>query len=279
MPIPFLAISAGVSAISGLFGAGAARRASKRAMEQAAGLNQQIAYLEKNRQTVINPYESVKDLSSMITNPFSNLQVATKAAELQGAETDIALATTLDTLRATGAGAGGATALAQAAARSKAGISAGIEKQEAQNTRLRAQGEQQMQRLQMSEAARVQGAQAQGKAFKFNAQESRDTSQLNRWAGQSDIATGQASAYSQQASQMMGSALGALGSLAGSAIGAANYKNSLANAPGGGGGISQNLFNARSSAEEAFGGGPQMFNSTLRGLDLQNSYYTPLTEI
>jgi hypothetical protein len=229
MAVPFLAmgISAGVSAISSLFGAGSARRAARKAREQAAGLNRQIAMLEKNRQAVINPYENVKDLSSMVTNPFANLQVATKAAEIQGAETDIALATTLDTLRATGAGAGGATALAQAASRSKSGISAGIEKQEAQNTRLRAQGEQQMQRLQMSEAARVQGAEAQGKAFKFNAQETRDTSKLNRLSGQADIATGQASAYSQQASQMMGSALGALGGLAGAAIGSANYKNSL----------------------------------------------------
>ena len=229
MPAPFLAmgISAGVSALSGLFGAGKARRAARKARQQADALNKQIANLEKNRQAVINPYENVKDLSSMVTNPFANLQVATKAAEIKGAETDIALATTLDTLRATGAGAGGATALAQQAARSKAGIAAGIEKQEAQNTRLRAQGEQQMQRLQMSEAARVQVAQAQGKAFKFNAQETRDTSKLNRLAGQADIASGQAAAYSQQSSQMMGQALGALGSLAGAAIGGANYKKSL----------------------------------------------------
>ena len=236
MPAPFLAmgISAGVSALSGLFGAGKARRAARKARQQADALNKQIANLEKNRQAVINPYENVKELSSMVNNPFANLQVATKAAEIKGAETDIALATTLDTLRATGAGAGGATALAQQAARSKAGIAAGIEKQEAQNTRLRAQGEQQMQRLQMSEAARVQGATAQGAAFKFNAQERRDTSKLNRLAGQADIASGQAAAYSQQSSQMMGQALGALGSLAGAAIGGANYKKSLANAPGGG---------------------------------------------
>jgi hypothetical protein len=254
MAVPFLAmgISAGVSALSGLFGAGKARRAARKARQQADALNKQIANLEKNRQAVINPYENVKDLSSMVTNPFANLQVATKAAEIQGAETDIALATTLDTLRATGAGAGGATALAQAAARSKSGISAGIEKQEAQNTRLRAQGEQQMQRLQMSEAARVQGAEAQGKAFKFNAQESRDTSQLNRLAGKADIATGQAAAYSQQSSQMMGQALGALGSLAGAAIGGANYKKSL--------GAGTNVSN--------YGSGPSTFNSAYKSNDL-----------
>ena len=141
MAVPFLAmgISAGVSALGSLFGAGQARRAARKAREQAAALNKQITNFENNRQAVINPYENVKDLSSMVTNPFANLQVATKAAEIKGAETDIALATTLDTLRATGAGAGGATALAQAALQSKKGVAASIETQEAQNEKMRAQ--------------------------------------------------------------------------------------------------------------------------------------------
>ena len=221
-----MGISAGVSAIGSLFGAGKARRAARKAREQANALNKQITNFENNRQAVINPYENIKDLSSMMTNPFANLQVATKAAEIQGAEADISLATTLDTLRATGAGAGGATALAQAAARSKSGISAGIEKQEAQNTRLRAQGEQKMQQLRMSEAARVQGAEAQGKAFKFGAQEKRDVAKLNRLAGMQNNATMQAGAYSQQASQMTGAAFGALGNLAGMAIGTDMFKKS-----------------------------------------------------
>lgn len=221
-----MGISAGVSALGSLFGAGKARRAARRAREQAAALNKQITNLENNRQSVINPYENVKDLSSMVTNPFANLQVATKAAEIQGAETDISLATTLDTLRATGAGAGGATALAQAAARSKAGIAAGIEKQEAQNTQLRAKGEQQMQMLQMREAARVQGAEAQGKAFKFGAQEKRDMAKLNRLAGQADQSSMQAAQYGQQASALTGQAFGALGSLAGAALGTDMFKKS-----------------------------------------------------
>ena len=87
-----MGISAGVSALGSLFGAGKARRAARRAREQAAALNKQITNLENNRQSVINPYENVKDLSSMVTNPFANLQVATKAAEIQGAEADISLA-------------------------------------------------------------------------------------------------------------------------------------------------------------------------------------------
>ena len=60
-------------------------------------------------------------------------------------QADIALANTLDTLRATGASAGGATALAQAALQSKKGIAASIESQEVQNEKLRAQGEANLQ--------------------------------------------------------------------------------------------------------------------------------------
>ena len=75
-----------------------------------------VAELEANRQEIINPYaEAMQTLS----NPYANLQVSTQAAEMRGEQTDIALASSLDTLRATGASAGGATALAQAAARSK----------------------------------------------------------------------------------------------------------------------------------------------------------------
>ena len=213
--------------IGGLIGAGKARRAARRQSREADRLNRRIQSLEANRQAVINPYENVKDLSSMVTNPFENLQVATEAAEMRAREQDLSLATTLDTLRATGAGAGGATALAQAASRSKANIAADIEKQEAQNARLRAQGEQQMQQLQMREAARVQTAEAQGKAFMFTAQEKRDVAQLNRLAGLQQNAAQQAAQLRGQASAMTGQALGALGSAVGAAIGTSMYNKSL----------------------------------------------------
>jgi len=75
--------------------------------------------LVKNRQPAINPYAGM-------TNQMANLGVATKAAEFQAEETDIALANTLDAMQASGAGAGGATALAQAALQSKRGISASL---------------------------------------------------------------------------------------------------------------------------------------------------------
>ena len=163
--------------------------------------------LEQSRQTIINPYDGITslaglamDMSSQLTNTYANLGVATKAAEIQIEEADIALANTLDTLRATGSGAGGATALAQAAARSKKGVSANIEKQEAQNEKLRAQGESELQNarlsekrriqgIQISEGGRVQNAEAQGKGFMFSTRENRQMQKLNRVASQLDNAT------------------------------------------------------------------------------------------
>ena len=141
-------------------------QASKAADQQREYL-EDIKELEKNRQVVTNPYANV-------TNPYANLQVATKAAEMQADQTDIALANTLDQLRQTGAG--GATALAQAALKSKQGIAADIQRQEVQNQRLQAQGQQQMEM-----------AQARGQAFVFQAQERRDEAQLDRLQGLADI--------------------------------------------------------------------------------------------
>jgi hypothetical protein len=110
------AIIGGVASLAGsLFGGGKARRASAEAAKEKSRLEAKLNSLEKNRQKIINPYEGITDLSSMISNPFTNLSVATGAAEMQIEEADISLANTLDAMRATGAGAGGATALAQAA--------------------------------------------------------------------------------------------------------------------------------------------------------------------
>lgn len=195
-------IGAGGSIISGIIGMGAASSASRRAAQDRARLQAQLTSLENSRQAIINPYEGFKDisglavdLSGMISNPYANLGVATKAAEFQAEQEDISLANTLDTLKQTGASAGGATALAQAALQGKKAVSADLEAQEAQNEKLRAQGEQQMQQMKMAEAQRLQGLQiseaqrlqqagAAGKEFMFGATESREQQKLNRVAGQ-----------------------------------------------------------------------------------------------
>ena len=164
---------------------------------------------------------------------MDTLSVATQAAEMQIEEADISLANTLDTMRATGASAGGATALAQAALRSKKGVSASIEQQEAQNDKLRAQGEQNLQATKLSEAKRVQGAlmgeagriqqaDVSGKEFVYSEKERRQTEQLNRKQAQ---ITGQAQAAAQARSDQSAAISGtvsAVGNVASSFM--SNYK-------------------------------------------------------
>jgi hypothetical protein len=203
-------IGGAASIAGGLFGASAAKKAARAAAAEKARLQKKLNTLEENRQEVINPYEDVKSLSSMISNPFANLSVATKAAEMKIEEADISLANTLDAVRATG-GAGSATALANAALRSKKGVAASIEQQEKSNEDKRAAGEQQMQRAKMAEEQRIQQAEAMGKQFVFGATESREQAQIDRtYAEMMGAAQDQAQAKADQT----GAITGMFGSLA-----------------------------------------------------------------
>ena len=239
-PLPALAVAGivqGVGAlVGGIFGASRARKQRRAAAREKRRLQGQLNSLEKSRQKIINPYDNFKDLSSLakdlsgkLSNPYANLGVATKGAEIQMEQTDIALANTLDTLRATGASAGGATALAQAALQSKQGVASSIENQEAQNEKMRAQGQQQLERLQLSEGQRVQGVQIQegqrmqqadamGRSFAFNAQERRQDSKIQYTRGQiSGAKQREQQAYNQQTRAISGAisgVTGALGSIA-----------------------------------------------------------------
>ncbi len=212
MPIPLAVplITGAISFVSGLLGASAAEAAEKKAAAEKAVAQRSLDELVRDRQDVINPFEGVSNLSSMLSNPMASLGVATQAAEMEVEEADISLANTLDAVRATGTGAGGATALAQAALKSKKGVSASIEAQEAQNEKLRAQGEQQLQQQKMSEAQRIQGAEAQGKQFMFGAQENRDTAQMDRLSAQ---ISGAEQKESQAASDRTGALTGMIGGL------------------------------------------------------------------
>ena len=211
-------ISAGIKTLGSLAGGIFAGSRARKARARARELQDELDLLEDNRQEIIDPTANVKDLSSLIENPYKNLQVATGAAEMQSQQADLSLATTLDTLRATGSGAGGATALAQAALRSKQGVAATIAKQEADNTRLRAQGEAKLQELRLKEGARVQGLKAQGQQFMFMARERREQQKLDRTSGLLAQQQGVARSLGNQAMGMytsaIGSALGAVGYLA-----------------------------------------------------------------
>ena len=127
-------------------------------------------------------------------------------------EADVSLANTLDTMRATGASAGGATALAQAALRSKKGVAASIEMQEKQNEDKRAQGQQTMEQRQMAEQQRLQQADVQGESFMFGQRESREMQQLDRTAAMLGASR---QAEAQAGSDKTGAMTGMFGSLAG----------------------------------------------------------------
>ena len=226
--------TAAVSIVGGLVSGSKARKAEEQAQKDRDRIQRQMAAFEANRQAVINPYADITSNEDMITdmkdnlsNPYASLGVATQAAEIQMEQTDIALANTLDTLQASGASAGGATALAQAAKQSKKEVSANIEQQEAQNEKLRAQGEESLQakemqltQMEMAESARVQNAEAQGKAFVYGAQEARDVATLDRMSGQesqarADMAnaqTAQQAATGAMISGVSSAATGLLGS-------------------------------------------------------------------
>ena len=230
-------IGAGASIVSGLFGGSKAKAAARAAAAEKARLQGKLNSLETNRQDIVNPYAGVvslasmaSDLSNQISNPFANLSVATGAAEMKIEQADISLANTLDTVRATGAGAGGATALAQAALQSKKGVAASIESQEAQNEKLRAQGEQQMEQaqvaqkarlenIQIAEGGRAQQAQGQGESFKMQMTENRQQDQVDYTRGLLAQATAnQAQATADATSSTMG-AISSAGSLLGGLMG------------------------------------------------------------
>ena len=182
--------------ITGIQGSRAARRARRRERK----LMEQIEVLEASRQQVINPFAGVENV---VTNPFANLAVATRAAEMQAQQTDLSLASTLDALRATGAGAGGATALAQAALSAKQGVAASIQQQEVRNQQLRAQGEARRQQF-------VAQAQARGRQFAFETQEQREMQKLNRLSALAGAASQQAAAAQSDAAAGFGAFAGGL---------------------------------------------------------------------
>jgi hypothetical protein len=200
-----LAVGAGVAGLTKGISAGIKKNKAKKdlkaAEDKANDAKVAMEELEANRQEVINPAEDMQ-------NEFENLGVATQASKFQAEEADIALANTLDTIQATGGGAGGASALAKMALQSKRGISADIQKQEKSNEEARAQG-----------AAAVESAKIQGEQFKWNAQEQRDVNKLDRMQADKDNAEAQAQQADLAKTQANMDMVGAVGETAGTFAG------------------------------------------------------------
>ena len=193
------AVGAATPMIIGGINAATANRKAKLAEAKQRQLEQQLKNFEQNRQAVINQADNIRALKSQVFNPYANLAVATKAADQQIQQTDQALANTLDSINRAGTGAGSATALAQMAAKSKAQISASLEKQEVANQKLRLEGEAGVQEAKMKleqEALKEEGA-------AWGRQEERDLTTLDRLASLGQNQQAQAMAYGQGATQSL----------------------------------------------------------------------------
>ena len=225
MAVVTAAVGAALVIGAGAIADGKAQKAAGKARNAKNEAKFQMEAAKRDRQDIMNPFAGITDLSglasdlaSQITNPFENLQVSTAAAEMQAEESDIALANTLETLEQTGASAGGATALAMAALKSKQQVSASIEKQEAQNAQMKASGEQaaqqqrvaattRFQNVQIEQGQRVQDADIAGEIFQYQAQEARTNADINMYnAMYQGFAANQA-----QASMASANSLGAIG--------------------------------------------------------------------
>ena len=204
----------GVGALGGIATSIMANGKAKALNNQISQYEGDIRMLENQRPPITDPYENIKDTSSFISNPFENLSVATQAAKIQMDETDIALANTLDTIQRSGMGAGGATALANAAASSKRAVASSIEQQEVNNEKLRAQGEQQAQQARQAEAIRLQNADVAGEQFVFQQEDARVMQQLNRKQAMLDNTMAQQAQYQSDSMTALGDAFGGLSSTA-----------------------------------------------------------------
>lgn len=200
-----IAITGAIIGIVGAVGGGTAagiqgaknNKSARLEKAKARRLRQQMERFEQERQPVINQANAIRAMKGQVFNEAANLGVAMQATNLQMAETDKALANTLDTIAAMGEGAGNATALAQMAASSKAEVSAGIEMQEMENQKLRIAGEAKRQQtlLALEQTALAEEVSA------WDRQETRDVAKLNRLSGLEDRAMQAGVAYEQMAQQ------------------------------------------------------------------------------
>ena len=132
-------IIGGAASVAGsLIGGGARRREQRRARAEFEAQKQAL-----QDTTFENTYAGLENVAEDLT-------VNQQASQFQAQQTDAALAQSMQAAIASGGAPGGAQAIAQAALKSKAGISADLAKQERANQIARASAEQ---KLQADEAA------------------------------------------------------------------------------------------------------------------------------
>ena len=217
MAFPIIAAIAAPMVIGGI--TAAINHSKAKDMEQAT-INAANAVEDaiNNRQEIFNAADDIRAMKAQLTNAYANLGVATQAAEIQQQQSDVALANMMEGMLQTGTGAS-ATALANAAAKSKQQIAASIQTQEAQNQKLYAQGESQLQqqRLQLEQSAIAADERA------WQAAEEREVFDINRLQAEADFLRNQQQAYNDAATAAL------MAGLSGSAqVGAAVAANPAA---------------------------------------------------
>jgi len=188
-----MAVMTGIAAAGMIAGAGMgiytaiqANEEEKRARDEKIKQEQILEDQRNSRQKIYNPMAG-------LTNEAENIGVATQATKFAAEQADLALANTLDTIRATGGGASGATALAQAALQSKQGIAVEIQRQELTN-------KQNVAATQM----KINEQKAQGAKWAWEEQEQRDIIELDRTQNLIDKAEAQEFAAQAQKMEAIG---------------------------------------------------------------------------
>jgi len=179
----------------------------RKARDEKEQIQEDIDNFLDNRQPVIDNSDDIRALADSVSNPYANLGVATQAAEFQAEQADMALSSTLDSMVASGASAGGATALARAALQSQRGISASIQQQELKNQQLAAQGEQMAQTQRRNLLLQAE----QEEVAAFNRQERRDDVELGMMRQDEQFQANLEQAYAQAESEAIEATIGAVG--------------------------------------------------------------------
>ena len=210
------AAASGVAAGGASMAKGAkAKRQGRIKEDEAKKEEKRLELFELNRQAVIDQSSDIRAMKAEVFNPYQNLGVAMKAADMQIEQTDEDLANVLDNINQSGGSAGGATQLAKMAAASKAQVSASIENQEAANQKARIEGEGKAQAMKM-QIEKLALAEEQNVWAK---QETRDLTQMDRLQNKSDNLAMQAMQLSQQGDAMVVSGLSGISSSLMSAAG------------------------------------------------------------
>lgn len=182
----------------------------RKARDEKEQIQKDIDDFLDNRQPVIDNSDDIRALADSVSNPYANLGVATQAAEFQAEQADMALSSTLDSMVASGASAGGATALARAALQSQRGISASIQQQELKNQQLAAQGEQMAQTQRRNLLLQAE----QEEVAAFNRQERRDDVELGMMRQDEQFQANLEQAYAQAETDAIEATISSVGEAA-----------------------------------------------------------------